>query len=103
MNIRNVSGEKLSLGERDLINNEVAIYLARRNDCPVVVISEVTDGWYEQETIRPVKEGYSVQEIVNDLRKELAFEGYTNQVWYVCRLSKSLKTIIVKEVIRENR
>ena len=102
LNVRNISKKKLAGSERDFIRNEVAIYLARRNDCPFVVISEISDGWYEQEAIRPVREGYTVDEVVNDLGQELIFDGYTNQVWYVCQLSKSLKTITVLEVIRAN-
>ena len=98
--VRNLSGVFLTVFEREFIANEVVVYLAKKNDCLTVVISQVSDGFYELDAIRPVKEGYTVEEIIRELDRDLTFEGYTNQVWYVCQLSKSFRTVMVKEVRR---
>jgi len=99
-NVRNLSGVTISGWERSFIASEVESYLAMKNDCPLLVISQVSDGSYELDGIRAVKEGYTIEEMILDLEEDLRFEGYANQIWFVCQLSKSLKTIMVKEVIR---
>ena len=100
MNVRNLSGVTMYKWERSFIVNEVESYLAMKNDCPLLVISQISDDSYELDGIRAVKEGYTIEEMVLDLEEDLRFEGYANQIWFVCQLSKSLKTIMVKEVIR---
>ena len=100
MNVRNLSGSNLDKYNRSFIAEEVESYLAMKNDCPLLIISQVSNSWYELQATRPVKEGYTVEEIIRDLDEQLTFEGYGHQVWFVCRLSKSLKTIMVEEVIR---
>ena len=99
--VRNLSGAPLSGFEREFIASEVQTYLAKKNDCPLLVISQVSDGFYELDAIRPIKEGYTVEEIVRELDRDLTFDGYTDQVWYVCQLSKSFRTVMVKEVRRQ--
>ena len=99
--VRNLSGVAIDGWERSFIANEVESYLAMKNDCPILVISQVWDGTYELDGVRAVKEGYTVEEMILDLEKDLRFEGYSNQIWFVCQLSKSLKTIMVKEVRRQ--
>ena len=98
--VRNLSGVTITNWERSFIANEVESYLAMKNDCPLLVISQVCNGMYELDGIRAVKEGYTIEEMILDLEEDLRFEGYSNQIWFVCQLSKSLKTIMVKEVIR---
>lgn len=100
LNVRNLSGVTIDKYDRSFITSEVESYLAMKNDCKLLVISQVWNGTYEHDGVRPVKEGYTVEEMILDLEEDLRFEGYANQVWYVCQLSKSLKTIMVKEVIR---
>lgn len=101
-NVRNLSGVSLSEYDRDFIAGEVESYLEKKNDCPLLVISRVSNGMYELEGTRAVKEGYTVEEMVEDLKEDLCFPDYADQVWFVCKLSKSLKTIMVREVIRED-
>lgn len=100
MNVRNLSGTVLNVSDRNFIASEVESYLAMKNDCPLLVISQVSNGTYELEGTRAVKEGYTVEEMVQDLKEDLCFPDYVDQVWFVCQLSKSLKTIMVKEIIR---
>lgn len=100
MNVRNLSGIALSNYDRSFITSEVESYLAMKNDCKLLVISQVSNGFYEHDGVRPVREGYTIEEMILDLEEDLRFEGYANQIWFVCQLSKSLKTIMVKEVIR---
>lgn len=100
MNVRNLSGTVLNVSDRNFIAGEVKSYLEEKNDCPTIVISQVCNGMYELEGTRAVKDGYTIEEMVQDLKEDLCFPDYVNQVWFVCQLSKSLKTIMVKEVIR---
>ena len=97
--VRNLSGAPLSQYDREFIANETMMYLVG-GDHPVFVVGYVSDGFYELEARSPVREGYTPQEVVEELNEERTFEGYTNKVWFVCQLSPSRRTISVKEVHR---
>ncbi|MEC7367630.1 MAG: hypothetical protein VX457_06145 [Actinomycetota bacterium] len=100
MNVRNLSGSNLDKYDRGVIELEIETYLGMKNDCPVAVVTQVwNDDGFDFTGIRPVRDGYSVEEVVADL-KDYQDEDYKKQVWWVCHLSPSFKTVMVKEVIR---
>ena len=99
--VRNLSGGSLSRTEREFIVNEVNWYLGMKNDHRLLVTGHISNGMYSLEATRPVKEGYTPQEIIEELNEERSFPGYTDKVWYVCQLSPSRRTISVKEVRRQ--
>lgn len=102
LQVRNLSGDSLSRTEREFIVNEVNWYLGMKNDHRLLVTGHISNGMYSLEATRSVKEGYTPQEIIEELNEERTFEGYTDKVWFVCQLSPSQRTISVKEVHREH-
>ena len=101
MNVRNLSNSNLDKYDRSIIELEIEKYLGMKNDCPVAVVTQVwNDDGFDYTGVRPVKEGYSIEEVVTGLKQDYQDEDYVHQVWWICRLSPSFKTLMVKEVIR---
>ena len=96
MIVRNLSGTPINQWDRSTIQDAVEHYLGMKNDHLDLVVTSLWGDVHDEVKSRPVKEGYTTQEIIADLEGD---EDYSNQVWWVCRLSPSFKTVMVKEVI----
>ena len=95
----NRSGQTLDKYDRDIVRRAVVDYLYDGSDTRLLVVAHKwCDTGHEHTVAQDVPESYSTLEVVEELRDSKY--PSSRQIFWVCRLSSTYKTVQVLKVVR---